>query len=113
MSAHNGMDRESDECKTWKESHAASCEINHYDSSEEMEAVAAIEIFGRRIEKRQLKYTTFVGDGDSSSFGGVKDAMEKKYSGDYVVQKEECVGNRDLKIEVWPSYRKRQTAGCG
>ena len=91
--AHNDMNKESDEYKTWKQSHAPSCEINHHGSSEEMEAVAAAEIFGRSIEKRQLKYTTFVGDGDSSSFGRVRDAMEKKYGRDYVVQKEECVGH--------------------
>jgi hypothetical protein len=44
-------------------------EINHEGSSEEMEAVAAVQIFSRSIETRKLKYTTFVGDGDSSSFG--------------------------------------------
>lgn len=53
--------------------------------------MAAVEIFSRSIEQRQLKYTTFVGEGDSSSFGRVKDAMMEKYGDDYVVQKEECV----------------------
>ena len=55
--------------------------------------MAATEIFSRSIEKRQLKYTTFVGDGDSSSFGRVRDAMEAKYGDDCIVQKEECVGH--------------------
>ena len=91
--ARNCLDKETDEYKIWKDAHASTCQINHHGSSEEMEAVAAIEIFSRSIKQRQLKYTTFVGDGDSSSFGRVKDAMIEKYGDDYVVQKEECVGH--------------------
>ena len=70
--ACNGVDKDTDEYKVWKDAHASSCQINHHGSSEEMETVAAAtEIFSRSIEKRLLKYTTFVGDGDSSSFGRV------------------------------------------
>ena len=108
--AHNDMNKESDEYKTWKQSHAPSCEINHHGSSEEMEAVAAAEIFARSIEKRQLKYTTFVGDGDSSSFGRVRDAMEKKYGRDYVVQKEECVGH--VNGQLWSKCSKTKFCGA-
>ena len=57
-----------------------------------MEAVSAVDIFTMSIETRNLKYTTFVGDGDSSSFGRVKEALEKKFGARYVVKKEECVG---------------------
>ena len=91
--ARNCLDKETDEYKIWKDAHASTCQINHQGSSEEKEVVAAIEIFSRSIKQRQLKYTTFVGDGDSSSFGRVKDAMMEKYGDDYVVQKEECVGH--------------------
>ena len=91
--ARNGMDKDSTEYQACKRAHAATCQINHQGSAEEMEAVAAIEISSRSIEKRQLKYTTFVGDGDSSSHGRVKDAMNAKYGSDYVVEKEECVGH--------------------
>ena len=81
--------------KAWKEKHQATCHINHIGSSEEIEAsAAAVEIFGRSISNLQLKYTTFVGDGDSSSFGRVREAMKANF-GDkymYVVEKEECVG---------------------
>lgn len=58
-----------------------------------MEAVAAVEIFSRSITTRKLKYTTFVGDGDSSSFGRVKDALDKKFGAAYEIKKEECVGH--------------------
>lgn len=78
--ARNGINRETDECKRWKDAHASSCQINHHGSSDKMVALAAIEIFIRSIEQRQLKYTTFVGDGD----------MKEKFSDGYVVQNEEC-----------------------
>ena len=58
-----------------------------------MEATAAVEIFSRSISLRKLEYTTFVGDGDSSSFGRVKEALEKKIGVEYVIVKEECVGH--------------------
>ena len=88
---HTNWDVESEKYKQWKESH--DCQINHKGSSEEMEAVAAVEIFSRSIEKRKLKYTTFVGDGDSSSFGRVKAALDEKFGPDYEIKKEECVGH--------------------
>lgn len=66
-------------------SHEAGCEINHQGSSEEMEAASTVEIFNSSI--------TFVGDGDSSSFGRVRDAMKEKFGSSYEVNKEECVGH--------------------
>ncbi|CAB3993252.1 Hypothetical predicted protein [Paramuricea clavata] len=80
--AHSSCDHESVNYKEWKKAHKKNCEINHHGSSEEMEAVSAVDIFSSlSIETRNLKYTTCVGDGDSSSFGRVKEALEKKYYG--------------------------------
>ena len=70
----HAQDQESDEHKEWLNKHEPNCSVNHKGSSEEMEAVAAVDIFSRSIDSRQLKYTTFVGDGDSSCFGRVKEA---------------------------------------
>ena len=58
-----------------------------------MEATAAVEIFTTSVSSRKLKYTTFVGDGDSSSYGRVKEAQEEKFGSDYQIRKEECVGH--------------------
>jgi hypothetical protein len=91
--AHNSLDQESNEYKEWRKAHAGKCEVNHQGSSEEMEAVSAVDMFTRSIETRKLKYTTFVGDGDSSSFGRVKEALEKKFGTAYEIKKEECVGH--------------------
>lgn len=57
-----------------------------------MKAAAAVQIFKRSIETRELMYTTFVGDGDSSSSGRVKEAQEKEFCTSYQTIKEECVG---------------------
>ena len=91
--AHCNDDRNSDEHKKWKEEHQPKCEVNHHGSSEDMEATAAVEIFTRSISSRKLKYTTFVGDVNSTSYGRVKEALEEKFGSDYQIRKEECVGH--------------------
>ena len=60
-------------------------------SSEIMEKEAATLMFMRSIEKHNLKYTTYVGDGDSSSYGVVSDALSKEYGSSYLVSKEDSV----------------------
>ena len=35
----------------------------------------------------------YIGDGDTSSFGEVKEALNKKYGGDYPIEKEDCIGH--------------------
>ena len=59
------------------------CDVNHEGSSEKMEKQGAVDIFLRSIEKRRLKYTAFVGDGDSTSFGFVKGACSDMYGDDF------------------------------
>ena len=59
----------------WKEAHKLNCSINHEGSSGKMEKDGSGEIFLRSTETRRLRYTTFVGDGDSSSFGAVANAV--------------------------------------
>ena len=91
--AKEHLDKDTEEYRRWRDVHEGRCQINHTGSSEEMEATAAVKIFSRSVKTRQLKYITFVGDGDSSSFGRVRDAMQKEFGDRYVIQKEECVGH--------------------
>ena len=49
--------------------------------------------FSRSIATRKLKYTTFVGNGDSGCFGRVKSALEKEFGDKYKIKKKECVGH--------------------
>ncbi len=91
--AHNHLDKESEEFKAWKRAHDPECQINHQGSSGDMEAKGAIAIFSRSIERYKLRYSKFVGDGDSSCFGRVAEAMKENYGDTYEVSKEECVGH--------------------
>jgi len=77
----------------WWDSHKGACEINHSGSAESMEKDAAVEMFLRSIAKHRLKYTVYIGDGDSSSYGVVADAVFQKYGPEYLVLKEDCIGH--------------------
>ena len=72
--ARGHWDKNSDRYKRWYLSHENICSINHTSSLESMGKAAAVEMFGWSIN---LNYTTYVGDGDSSSFGEVCEAMKK------------------------------------
>ena len=43
-------------------------------------------------KKHAIKYTTFVGDGDTSPFAAVTEALSKEFD-DYTVVKEDCIGH--------------------
>ena len=88
-SAYGSWDKDSDKFMSWSQAHSSVCQINHQGSSEAMETAVAAEICSRSIEGKGLRYTLFVGDGDSSCYGTVKEAMKHKYH----VEKEECVGH--------------------
>ena len=50
-----------------------------------MERDSAVEMFLQSIDKNNLKYTEYIGDGNSNSFGAVKKALAEKYGDKYVV----------------------------
>ena len=56
----------------WKATHK--CSTNHAGSASVMETAGTLEMFVRSIEKRKLRYITFIGDGDSSSYPSVVQA---------------------------------------
>ena len=93
-SAHSRWDKKSEKYKNWWDKHKATCYINHSGSSDSMETQGAIEMFLRSIDKNGLRYTTFVGDGDSNCYASVCEALKNAptwYS--YEVKKEECVSH--------------------
>ena len=51
---------------TWLANH--DCQINHQKSSGAMESAGAIKMFADSVKKHNLRYTSYIGDGDSSSF---------------------------------------------
>ncbi|KAK7106360.1 hypothetical protein V1264_017625 [Littorina saxatilis] len=74
----------------WRARHADKCTLTHEGSSGSMEGEIAKEMFARSVEQYNLRYTSFIGDGDTSSF---KKVFDSKPYGDVDVQKLECVGH--------------------
>ena len=64
-------------------------------------------MFLRSVEKGGLKYTTYIGDGDSSSYGMVAQVLKEKYSDQYVVVKEDCIGH--IQKRMGSNLRKYKT----
>ena len=75
----NKLDKVSFEDKEWAANHHGVCCINRRGSSGSIEGKGAAMIFKRSIEKRNLMYTHFVGDGDSSSLGCVSDQLKRNF----------------------------------
>ena len=76
---HSHDDTCSEHYKKWKESHASKCHINVQGSSGAMEGTGALSLFKMSIDQYKLKYTTFVGDGDSDTFTVVQEGMQELY----------------------------------
>ena len=83
--AKTKWDKESEKVKKWLDGHKNNCLVNHTLSSEAVEKDAAIRIFKHSIEKHKLKYSTYVGDGDSSSFTEVSEALFEEYGSDLAI----------------------------
>ena len=71
--------------------------MTHHDSAPGMEVSCSKRIFGRSIEKYNLRYVDFYGDGDSKRFPAVKNIYPNT-----VVRKLECVGH--VKNESVPDF---------
>ena len=101
--------KNSEKYKAWYQEHSPHCTTNFEGSSGAMECEAGVEMWLRSIEKNILRYTTFVGDGDSSCFCRVKEACFQKYpDGSYPVNKEECVGHTQKRMgSGLREYKKR------
>ena len=80
-----------EEFSRWRDQHEEECQANYRKSSKSMESAGCEVLWGRSLEKNQLRYTTFVGDGDSSAY---KTVQEKQlYGSDVQITKKDCVGH--------------------
>lgn len=57
-----------------KEAHREVCASNYDGSAPAMEPVGMVRIFHRSEKERNLRYVTYIGDGDSKSFHTVKES---------------------------------------
>ena len=89
-----GKDLNTPEYAEWKESH--NCPANHSGTSSSMESAGAIQIFKRSVERFNLRYTKYLGDGDSASFSNVQEA--KPYGDQTSITKLECIGHIQKRI---------------
>lgn len=64
---HEHLDKTSLEYQTWKADHTK-CKANFQGSAPAMEPEGADRIFRRSVERHNLRYTEFYGDGDSKSY---------------------------------------------
>ena len=69
-------DEKSEKYKNWCNKHKTTCYINYSGSSGSMEKLGVIEMFLHAIDKNGLRYTTFVGDGDSNCSASVCEALK-------------------------------------
>ena len=80
-----------EEHEDWKATHKSQCSANYSGSAPAMESVAAVELWSTSVEKRGLKYTEHIGDGDCKGHSNVVASLP--YGPDVEVVKGECVGH--------------------
>jgi hypothetical protein len=87
----NAPAKDSPDYADWEAKHAPQCQKNYTGSSGNMEVHGAVKIWERSVEKHQLQYTTFIGDGDSAACTKLNEI--EVYGPDVVVKKEECINH--------------------
>lgn len=67
------------------------CVKNHEGSAGKMEVIGMLRMFHRSIEKRTVRYSKYIGDGDSKTF--LEISKDKPYENDVTIEKLECIGH--------------------
>ena len=89
--AHKDMDETSAKYLAWKLDHGLVCGKNHVGSSGKIEVDGFLEMFKRSEEKHGIRYISFVGDGDSSTYQTVSN--QKQFGEEVAIVNKECVGH--------------------
>ena len=76
--------------ENWWEGHQHDCQANFAASSGSMDAAGIVTIFQRSVEKHDLRYTDFLGDGDSKAHNLL---VQEAVYGVTQVKKLECLGH--------------------
>lgn len=102
--------RGSSEYSEWRKNHEKECLINHSGSAGKMEVVGMVRIFQRSEDKRNAKYTGYIGDGDAKTFLAIKEASP--YGPDISVSKIECVGHIQKRMGTRLRKLKKSNIKC-
>ena len=95
------------------------CSINHEKSSGAVEAAGAVNIFCSSVDKHQLMYKEYVGDGDTSSFNEVVNAKPYEKFGitpiklEYIGHIQKPLGNRLWSLRLAHKRTKNTLSGRG
>ena len=105
---YNVLTKKCAQCTAWGESrrgtdafeefmstHENECEINHEGSAGAMEAKGVVTCFSSSVDKYNLRYTQYLGDGDTKSFLEV--VKSNPYNGT-AVKKLECIGHIQKRV---------------
>eukprot|EP00117_Sycon_ciliatum_P046428 scpid67182/ scgid2109/ len=92
----------------WKVTHTADCQANTSVSSPAMEAEAVKLLWSRSEQNNGLKYTSYIGDGDSKAYRSV---CQLKPYGDMSIDKEECVGYVQKRVQSHNLRTLKQKCG--
>ena len=101
---HENMSKESEEYKKWWEGHRDNCDVNYHGSSPAMEAIGALRIWQRSVEKHNLRYTVVISDGDSKT---IKHLNDNKPYAEIEITKHECVGHIQKRLGTQLRTRKK------
>lgn len=84
----------------WNEEHKKSgnCKRNHFGSAGSMEVEGIKKIFHRSENLYGVRYTNYIGDGDTSTFLTI--SKSKPYGPDVSITKEECVGHVQKRLST-------------
>jgi hypothetical protein len=82
-----------DAYNNWNNSHV--CSINHVGSAGAMEVVGIKIIFSRSVRLHCLRYTFYIGDGDTKSFEEI--CKSDPYPG-HIITKGECIGHVQKRV---------------
>ena len=104
----NELIKQSDPVKYQNVKVSHKCRTNFEGSAPNMETIGAKRVFERSIHKNSLRYSEFVGDGDSKGFSTV----EKIYQG-IQVKKLECIGHVQKRVENRLRKLKKTVKGLG
>lgn len=94
-------------CTTNAENHK--CVKNHAGKSGSMEAEGAKQIFQRSVRERGVRYTKYLGDGDSKAYKTVCDS--KPYGDSVNIEKLECVGHMQKRMGTRLRKIKKEMKG--
>ncbi|XP_014486301.1 PREDICTED: uncharacterized protein LOC106750446 [Dinoponera quadriceps] len=94
----------------WYITHKETCKSNHEGSAGKMEVDSVVEKFKRSEELYNVKYVSYIGDGDSKTYKGIVDAQPY---GDQIVKKKECVGQVQKRMGSRLRNLKKKTKGFG